>query len=133
MAKIESLGTYVSRIMQEKHLTNIDVQERSGRQIADSYISNITKNKADNPSVKKLQALARGLGADEDEIFRVARGLPIRSDAKKENDPWPANVLLRIMGKIVSSPELTRIIKTIVKMKPQELKDLLNHLEGKRS
>lgn len=74
--RTETLGEYVKRVRAEKGLSLTDVQKRSGNQIANSYVSRIENGIADAHGVtpKKLQALAKGLGVSEDEIFAVARG-----------------------------------------------------------
>ena len=79
----ENLAEYVKRVRAEKGLSLTDVQKRSGNQIANSYVSRIENGIADSDGVttKKLQALAKGLGISEDEIFAVARG------KKPEHDP----------------------------------------------
>jgi transcriptional regulator with XRE-family HTH domain len=86
VADIESLAQYVARILKEKNLKHHEVKELSGGRITDGYERGIMTGKASNPRVDKLKALALGLGVSEDEIFRVARGLPVESD-----DKWKAN------------------------------------------
>lgn len=72
----ESLAEYVQRVRREKGLSLSDVQRGSNNQIVSSYVSKIENGYADADGVtpKKLQALAKGLGISEDEIFAVARG-----------------------------------------------------------
>jgi len=72
----EKLRDYVRRIRLEKNLSTGDVQSRSLNTISDAYVSQIENGVARNPSPEKLIALAKGLGVNEDEIFRVARGRP---------------------------------------------------------
>lgn len=84
MERKETLAEYVKRVRAEKGLSLTDVQKRSGNQIANSYVSRIENGIADAQGVtpKKLQALARGLGVSEDEIFAIARGRSLdKSDA----------------------------------------------------
>jgi transcriptional regulator with XRE-family HTH domain len=135
MAKteVETLSQYVARIMEEKQLKMYDVEVRSGRRITDAYVGNILKGRAKNPSVDKLQALAAGLGVDEDEIFKVARGLPL-GDAgeRRTNDPWPLNVFLKTMEKIASSPELTRIVQGLLRVSMKDLPAILKFIESKQ-
>jgi transcriptional regulator with XRE-family HTH domain len=129
MSKLESLPEYVRRIMKEKDLRAKEVQRRSGDKIDDAYVIKIMKGITTNPSISKTQALAEGLGVDEDELFKVARGIPINESGSRGGDPWPSNVLIKTMESITSSPELTRAVKTIVAMKPAKLKALLKQLE----
>lgn len=129
MSKLESLSEYVRRIMDEKDLKPKDVEVRSGNKIDAAYVFKIRKGNFKYPSVVKLQGLAEGLGVDEDELFKVARGIPIQESGKRGGDPWPSNLLIRAMERITSSPELTRAVKTLLAMKPARLKALLKQLE----
>ena len=79
---VETLDHYLARIIKEKQLRQREVQENSGGQITNGDIRRIMAGKADNPSVRKLQALARGLSVDEEEVFRVARGQSIDGNSK---------------------------------------------------
>jgi transcriptional regulator with XRE-family HTH domain len=114
--------------MYEKDLHPKDVERRSSGKIDDAYVVKIMKG-ISIPSINKAQALAEGLGVDEDELFKVARGIPINESGSRSGDPWPSNVLIRTMESITSSSELTRAVKTIVAMKPAKLKALLKQLE----
>ena len=126
---MENLAEYVSRVMQEKKLSAKDVQRRSSGKIDDAYVIKIMKGITKNPSISKTQALATGLGVDEDEVFKVARGIPLDESSRRGGDPWPSNVLIQTMESITSSPELTRVVKSIVAMKPAKLKALLKQFE----
>ena len=126
---MESLAQYVKRIMKEKGLSSRDVQARSGKKIADSYVNKITSGKTKNPSISKTQALAIGLGVDEDEVFKVARGIPINESGSRGGEPWPTNILVEAITKITSSPELTCAVKGLLKAKPAKIKALLKQLE----
>lgn len=77
-SQTEKLADYVRRVRREKGLSTSDVQQRSGGGISDAYITRIENEQSLNISVSKLQALARGLGVSEDEIFAVARGTPLK-------------------------------------------------------
>jgi transcriptional regulator with XRE-family HTH domain len=76
--KPETLGEYVRRIRREKGLATTDVEKRSrigGKiGISNGYITQIENDPSVNPSMKKLQALADGLGVPEEEIISVVRG-----------------------------------------------------------
>ena len=67
---METLAGYVTRIMQEKQLRPKDVERRSGDQIDDAYVIKIMKGITTNPSIRKTQALAQGLG-----VSRLRTGL----------------------------------------------------------
>lgn len=71
------LSEYVRSIVAEKNLSLSDVQKRSRGAISFGYVNDLINEKSINPSIRKLQALALGLGVSEEDLFRVARGLPI--------------------------------------------------------
>ncbi|MGA9771144.1 MAG: hypothetical protein WBV94_19075 [Blastocatellia bacterium] len=128
--KIETLSQYVKRILEEKQITMKSVQERSAGRIGDAYIGSIVNGSAKNLSVDKLKALAVGLGEPEDDVFKVARGLSLHHEAEASRDPWPGTILAKAMGKIVSSPELTRILKALLQMSLKELQAVLKYIES---
>lgn len=76
--KLETLGDFVKRIRFEKNLTTTEVESRSRRGgktgISNGYITQIENDPSINPSWKKLQALALGLGISETELMNVAGG-----------------------------------------------------------
>ena len=96
-AERETLAQYVARIIKEKDLKHHEVKELSGGRITDGYVRGIMTGKASNPSVDKLKALAQGLGVSEDEIFRVARGLPPESNGKTKGQEADYQVILDLM------------------------------------
>jgi transcriptional regulator with XRE-family HTH domain len=130
MTKLESLPEYVQRIMDEKGLKPKDVEVRSSKKIDAAYVFKILHGRSKYPSVVKLQGLAEGLGVDEDELFKVARGVPLKG--KRSGDPWPSNVLIRAMGRITSSPELTEIVQALLKAKPAKIKAILKNIESEK-
>jgi Helix-turn-helix. len=129
---VETLSQYVKRILDEKHLTMTDVEERSERKIADAYVANIMNGLARNPSVDKLKALAVGLGEPEDDVFKVARGLPLDYVEAGGREPWTGTMLARAIERIVTSPELTKILQALVQMQLKELKAVLKFIESRK-
>jgi len=129
---VETLSQYVRRILEEKHLTMTDVEQRSEKGIADAYVANIVKGLAANPSVDKLKALAAGLGEPEDDVFKVARGLPLDYVEQGGRDPWPGTILAKAIEKIVTSPELTKILQALMQMSLIELKAVLRYVESRK-
>lgn len=71
----ESLSDYVRRVRNAKGLSTTDVQKQSRGGISDAYVSRIENGEVKNVSPEKLTALAKGLDVQQEEIFRVARGL----------------------------------------------------------
>jgi transcriptional regulator with XRE-family HTH domain len=105
--------------MEEKQLSSRDVEARSQGKIADAYVLKIKKGITTNPTVSKLQALAVGLGVSEDEIFKIARGLPGKVP---QGEPWPGPVLVNAMDRIVANTELTQIVKALLETKQAKIK-----------
>ncbi|MGH9840071.1 MAG: helix-turn-helix domain-containing protein [Blastocatellia bacterium] len=70
----ETLAQFVRRNLREKGLSYAGVQRRAGGAISKGYICDIGNGLEVSLTVKKLQALARGLDVPEDEIFTIARG-----------------------------------------------------------
>jgi transcriptional regulator with XRE-family HTH domain len=129
---VETLAEYVTRIMQEKKLRPKDVERRSSGEIDDAYVIKIMKGITTNPSISKTQALAKGLGVDEDELFRVARGLPLKGKLTKGGEPWPGPILAKAIERIVASPELTRAVQTLLSLKPARLKAMVALIESEK-
>jgi len=123
---MEKLRAFIEEVMKKEGLTNADVQRRSGGEITDSYLIDIRKGKTKHISVEKLNALAKGLGVSNVELFRVASGedIPYRND-----DEWPSRLLSKTIDAIIHSSELTRAVKAIMAMKPAKLKALLKQIE----
>jgi transcriptional regulator with XRE-family HTH domain len=119
--KADGLTQYVARLLKEKRLSRRDVQVMSGWKITDAYVGSIINGRARNLSVEKLQALARGLGVDEDEIFRVARGAvdsgPVDNRAR---DPWHSVRFLRLMERVVSDPDIKEILDIVVELSEED-------------
>jgi transcriptional regulator with XRE-family HTH domain len=76
----ETLADLVRRVRNEKRLSLREVSLRSGGEIANSHISRIENGESTNLTTEKLQALAKGLGIPEEEIFAVARGKSVSGD-----------------------------------------------------
>ena len=131
MTKLESLPEYVQRIMNEKGLKPKDVEIRSSNKIDAAYVFKILRGKSKYPSVVKLQGLAEGLGVDEEELFKVARGVA-PGQSKRVGDPWPSNILIQAMQRITSSPELTEIVQGLLKAKPAKIKAVKKIIDSEK-
>lgn len=73
----ESFGEFITRILNEKKLSLSDVEKRTHRAISDSYLSYIIQNKSKNLTLRKLKALAQGLGEPDAVILEAASGIPL--------------------------------------------------------
>lgn len=70
-----SLRDYLREKIFQKGISYRDLARRSGDQISPSTVTDLLKGKNANPTVAILQALAKGLGVPEDEVFAAARGV----------------------------------------------------------
>lgn len=115
------LAVYVATVLKDKRITLHDVQVMSGWTITDAYVGSIIRGRARNPSVEKLQALARGLGIDEDEIFRVARGLaPIGAFSHAAANPEHSVAILRLMALVLAQSDVTEILEEVVELSDED-------------
>lgn len=74
----ETLPDYVRRVIHEKGLNYREVARRSGGAISHGAVGHIVNGVSTDVRKDTLQALAKGLGVPEDELFAVARGKDIR-------------------------------------------------------
>ena len=122
---MEELRAYIREVMHRKNIKGIDIEARSGGQITNSYVSDITNGKTKSISVEKVNALAKGMDVDSYEVFQAASGVVIT----RKEDPWPSHALVTAIQRIVYTPELTQIIQKLLSFKPAKLKALLKQLE----
>lgn len=83
MERIVSLGEYLKMKLAEYRLSNRDVAANSQNGVSSTTINELSNGKGGSPSVGTLQAIARGFKRGvgfEEELFRVARGLPINPE-----------------------------------------------------
>lgn len=126
----EDLSQFVTRVMFEKGLNFQQVSEMSGDAITESYVRSITSGAANNPSVKKLKALASGLGVTEDEIFNVARGLPLSGeDRPKDNAAQSYHVILKLMSECWKNRVLNDLLRQVAKLTPTSQEQALKMLK----
>lgn len=132
--KQETLAEYVTRIIREKNLKHHEVKEISGGAITDGYVRGIMTGKARNPSVDKLKALARGLGVSEDEIFKVARGLPFEREDPEQQSNY--RVIVNLMSASLKNRALTELLAEAAKLSlesQEEAVRLLRYLNSRKS
>lgn len=73
-----NLGDFVRNIREGRRLSLKDVERNSLKGVSSGYISQLENGVAENLTVDKLSALAKGLGLGRpgtDELFAVARGV----------------------------------------------------------
>ncbi len=125
----ESLSQYVKRVIEEKALTLHDVELLSGKRITDTYVSNILSGEASNPSIDKIQALARGLGVEPVDLFKAAVGNAKADERPEREDLTQALMVVRMMEKLVLSEVLRNIVRRLVVMSDQELQQVLAFIQ----
>ncbi len=125
----EGLSRYVERVMREKHLSRRDVKLKSGGEITDSYVSGIISGSANNLSIEKLKALARGLRVREIELIRVAFGLSDEPQAPRIIDQSHSLVLVDITKKTVVSNDVAEIVHEIISLPPANRAVVLQYVK----
>lgn len=119
-----TVAQFIEQVMTEKRLSALEIERRCNYEIADSTITRIVRGEVKRPTDKTLRAIARGMEIPEEEILRVARGI-------EPSEAWTAREALEAMSKIVSSPELTEAVKSLLAMKAEELKRAAKYLKRK--
>ena len=120
------LGEYVRKALEEREISAGEAAKRSKGQLSENYIRKIMRGETKNPSIPKLKALANAGELNEEELLTMA-GV----EYEKPN-PWPIKSLLRTMDKITSNPDLTEIVKELIKLDAKELQELRRSLRKKQ-
>ena len=132
----ETLAQYVTRTIKEKELTHQEVRKLARGKITDGYVRGIMTGKATNVSVDKLKALACGLGVSEDEIFRVARGLPSGNDSTAQEHESNYRLIVNLMSASLKNKALAGLLMEASKLpleSQEEAVRLLKFLNARRS
>lgn len=132
----ESLAQYVTRIIKEKELTHQEVRKLARGKITDGYVRGIMTGKARNLSVDKLKALALGLGVSEDEIFRVARGLPPDADSESQDHAANYRLIVSLMLASLKNKTLSELLLEASRLpleSQEEAVRLLKFLNARKS
>jgi transcriptional regulator with XRE-family HTH domain len=118
-----TLAEYVSRTLKDKKLSADEVAARSGGKIAANTVGKIARGETKHPSIPTLQALAQGMGEDEEAALGAA--------GVRFTNPWPPQLLLKTMGRITASPALTELVKELAKMDEKEIQKVLRSVKRK--
>ena len=116
----ETLIEYTKRIMRQKNLTLRDIEENSGGEISNSYISKILNNNVKNPSADKIVALAKGLQVDSHEVFTAITG--------EEQSGLSPMVFADLVQKLASDPTLQELLQEWLRMPAKERATMLHSL-----
>jgi len=127
-SRTESLRESIARIMKEKGLRVRDIRRRSESSITESYISEILKGVATNPSIEKLVALGRGLGVDPVELFKVASGSRADDAERRASDRSYAVKILDMTRSIALSPDLISIAEEVSRLSESDAEVALQSL-----
>jgi transcriptional regulator with XRE-family HTH domain len=123
----ETLAQYVTRIIKQKGLKLREVEERSGGQITNGYVSSIMNGNITNLTVEKIAALAVGLGVDGQELFVASYGQYEQAGDKVPRAAAPPDALfmLELMQKVVVNPTLMSMLQEAIQLSPDEQKAAL--------
>ena len=125
--RVQALSVYVAAVMDEKDLTPAQVSRMAGGEITGAYVRGLAGGSSSNPSVSKLKALARGLDVDEDNLFRIARGLSPDKD-KSEEDRLRYFRLLKMVSASLKNPLLMKLLLEIGKLPVESQEEALKLL-----
>ena len=112
----ESLAAYIARVMHTKKLTTLDVQNRSGNQINQSYVVKLKNGDLTNPSISKIKALAKGLGVPEFELIAIMQGNSL--DKRVLLDKKIENLGLKFSG---LSPDKKEQLQALIDLMDREI------------
>ena len=115
-----TLSEFVKKTRAEKKLSAADVERNSGGRISDAYVLRIERGEVANVSPEKLDALADGLEVSADQIYRIARGLPLETPKDR----------LEILAEAFDGRDLTEqdwdeieaVVRTIIEQKKRAKK-----------
>jgi len=123
---MDRLRVYVREVMDKKGLSEWQVEKRANRKIKDSYIKDILAGKTKSISVEKLNALAEGLGVDGVELYRIASGKDIPG---AEEEALPPGLFVKAIDLMIHDPDVSAIVRALLRLKPAKLKALRKQLE----
>lgn len=116
----ENLSHLVSRLIRQKNLSLREVEERvikAGGKIERSYISRITNGNVKNITLEKLVALARGLDADPNALFKAYCNQPMSSGSElQEVFELSAVDFAALMHKVAANPKLVEIMEEVARL-----------------
>jgi transcriptional regulator with XRE-family HTH domain len=118
---METLGTYLDRVMRQKKLTPKELAKRC--KVTDSYIGRVLKGKADNLTVKTMMTLAEGLGVNAHEIFTAASGIP--ADESAQVNPL---LLLDHMQRLINDPTGFEVLRQWLQLPSKKQKPMLDFI-----
>ena len=122
------LSRFVKDLMASRKMTIHEVKANATTEITESYISGIIRGSSCNPSVRKLVALASGLGVDAVELFKVAAGL---SGDHMGAETFPdAVTLIAIMKRIVSNDNLFAVMSEALLLEADDRRAALGILRA---
>ena len=109
MTKKETLSERLTKVMDLKRLSRAEVARLSG--IDPSYVSQILKGQIRRSlGLDVICNLARAVGEDPKEIFRLAAGLPPEGDTRRDAT---ASELVALMTEIIADPGLLDTLRDL--------------------
>ena len=124
----KALSEYVVAVMGEKGLTPTQVSRMAHGEITSAYVRGLAAGSSTNPSVSKLKSLARGLDVDEDNLFRIARGLSPTDKDKSEEDRSRYFRLVKLISASLKNPLLIKLLLEVGKLPVESHEEALKLL-----
>ena len=126
--RFQALSEYVAAVMDEKGLTPAQVSRMSEGEITGAYVRGLAAGSSSNPSVSKLKALARGLDVDEENLFRIARGLTPADKDKGEEDRSRYFRVVKLVSASLKNPVLMKLLLEVGKLPVESQEEALKLL-----
>ena len=106
-----NLAEFVRLRMEEKGLSKLDVERNSDKMITDGHVATVLAGKADNPTLRILLGLAKGLDVEPVEVFKAA------AEVDEPTDSWTPEQLIKAFQKMMNlKPAEIKQIKKILKI-----------------
>ena len=125
----KNLSRYLQLLMKEKGLKLADVERKCQGKLSNSYLSKITRGKADNLTVEAIDILAQGLEIDGYELFAVAYGKPPRNAGESAFTIDPL-LFVEAVQKLVVNPQLVEVIRAWSGLPREHQAELLSSLQS---
>ena len=106
-----NLAEFVRITMEQKQLSQLDVERNSGKLITDTTVATVLAGNANNPTLKVILGLAKGLDVHPIEVFKAA------AEVDEPTEAWTPEMLWRAYQKMVTlKPAEIKQIKKILKL-----------------
>src|SRR5689334_13339340 len=123
---MEKLRAYLRRVMDEKGLSEWELEKRSKGKIKDSYIKDILSGKTKSISVEKLNALADGLDLDGQNHNKIASS---SNPPAAQEGARPPGHFVKAVERMLHDTEFAGVVGALMRVKPSRHRAFRRQLE----